>query len=310
MTQPSRYITPEEGDRIEGMRMKRMSMREIAAATGRSRSSVRRYLARQIGVTPKAPIKPKPHTLPLIRRARHWSRQGLTMQAAADRMGITLHRLRNIVLRYHLLEREQLLPISDLCAEVGVSDQVLRDLIHAGTVPHSTFFSRFAFTSEQADEVRQYIARHYRTPAQVEDWFSSAQVAREMNATLQQVQHWFMRGSPVVAGIERVRVIGMTGNVWRYHPHQTRAAARRRQRVAQPLVVPGNAMDVEEVARLLHRDPTCIRWWVRVKGAPVHRTATRNVMYFHPEELLSWLKGYNIRLAHILRAHLQQQRAA
>lgn len=306
-----RYISEEEGARIVQLRHKRLSMREIGAATGRSPTSVRRYLARQIGITPKAPLKPKPHTLPLIRKARHWARQGLDMPAAAEKMGISAHQLRNIVLRYNLLELEQLIPVSEVAADAGTSSQRVRELIHAGELAHSTFFTRYAFTAEQADDARRYFAQHYRTPAQVAGWFSSTQVAREMNATLQQVHHWFQQRSPVVAGIERARVIGMTGNVWRYNPDQTHAAARRRNRIAQPLEVPGNALDVQQVSRILHRSESTIHYWARLKGAPVHKTAAKGSHYYHPEELLTWLKGYNLRLAHRLRSHLlQQQRAA
>lgn len=286
-----RYITAQERELIITLRLSGLNMAEISAQTGRNVASVRRALERA-GIPRRRVFQRPPALVKRDAQITALAMQGLGQRAIAEQLGLTRQQVANCIQRHHLFEEECLIGLTDLAAELGVADTTVQKWVAAGRIQVTPWLSRWALTPEQADHARAYAARTATHTTDVPGWLTSEQVARELQISVDMFLSRYRAKHPSVAGIERRRVTGTSGNAYRYNPAHVRRAAQEWASKAPPTRFRGPDMYLRKAisdAAGVHADT--VARWARDLNAPHHRDRfARGRLWFHAPTLITWLR--------------------
>lgn len=311
----TRYIQPAEGEKIKALRAKRLPLSTIAAQTGRAPRTIALYLDRQGVPRTRAPMKQRNKAR--AGRVMECALRGLSEIETAAELNLTIQQVRNTVSRRALFEKAELTGTGVLSTLTGLSAQALRMMVTAGEIEHTHWFRRVAFTPEQIKAAQAFIGAQFISKEEAAGWLSSKRAGRELSLNPDTFLKMHAARDPRVQGIVARRVIGMSGNVWRYETQSVLAAARKLPTRNLPLEYnrPGVVL-AAELAEIVNRCPSTVHIWVTKWGAPHLRDRTRRAgrIWFDLPVILAWLRGQEgqtyARAAVSLARHLDQRRAA
>lgn len=237
-----RRLTDAEKVRIVKLRRRGLTLKEIARKTGRSCPSITEVL-RTAGMTRgragyRVPVAMKARCAAIVTLAQ----TGISEREVALQLGLRIAQIRTTSHRYSLRESLSVISTLELGDLLGITDRAVKTAIHAGHLPYTRWFRTYVFTPEQV-EAAQAAYAETRTLEEVEGWLTSEQVAAQMGVSLDMFQvHRNKARTPEFLRIRMVRVVGVPGRMFRYHPWDTldAAAAWRARPKGRPTCTSGD----------------------------------------------------------------------
>lgn len=276
----TRYLTPQEVERICALRREGCSLVDIVARTGRCERTVGDTLRRAGAPRLRATQSVRSRNRELAAQVARLARRGGSQDEVAAALGVTRARVSNVVRRLDLAAG--LLPVALLARELGVTDHAL-----LRACAHTPWFTGHMFTPEQADAARTHYAGH-RTAQAAAHWLTSAQAARELGMHQDTFLAAFRKGE--LPGVTRARLIGPggSGQAMRYEPQGVLALARARRNPLPGAYTRPGVLLSGDVAALACRSGDTVRQWAQRLGAPCLRDR-RGRIWFDLAALLPWL---------------------
>lgn len=222
---PGRHLTDAERTNIVRLRRRGHTHNEIAHRTGRSCWTITQVL-RAAGMTRgragyRVPVAMKARCAAIKALAQ----TGISEREAAQQLGLRIEQLRTTSHRYSLRESLSVISTLELGDLLGITDNAVKRAVHAGHIPHTRWFRAYVFTPEHV-EAAQAAYAETRTLDEVEGWLTSEQVAAQMGVSPDMFQvHRTKARTPEFLRIRMVRVVGVPGRMFRYHPWDALDAA-------------------------------------------------------------------------------------
>lgn len=220
-----RHLSAAEKARMVKLRRRGNTLDEIARKTGRCRPAIVNAL-RDAGMVRgragyRVPKSMKARCAAIVELAQ----TGISEREAAERLGLRVAQLRTTSHRYALRESLSVVGTIELGDMLGITDKAVKAAIKTGHLSHTRWFRAYVFTPEQVEAASAAYAEA-RTLDQVDGWLTSEQVAAQMGVSLDMFHlHRNKTRTPEFTQIRMVRVLGVTGRQFRYHPWDTLDAA-------------------------------------------------------------------------------------
>jgi len=234
--------------------------------------------------------------------------QGLTLPQIAQQLDLPPH-----AVHYHMrapeeyAQTERMIRSIVLAAELRIDPANLRKAIVALGIPATTYGRHMMLTSQDAQLLRDHYAGHIDVQTS-KGWWTIEQVARALHVSTETVRKQRKAGVEPYASIRRARVLGASGNVYRYDPYTVHPIAANLP--VQPLTTPRGSLTSREIAEALGLNPTSVNAWAqRNPDAPARQT--QHGGYYWPlPALLDWLASRTSPHMQGYGRHLSEQRVA